>query len=89
MKEGKEMKKAYSKPEIVFESFSLSVSIATCDNEAVHDGPKWTCKGYEDDQFGVILFLDLGSGCQTAVAEGEWNGLCYHTTTINLNLFGS
>ncbi len=85
------MKKVYTKPEIMFEDFSLSTMIASCGNEATHDASlgKWGCKGYYDDQFGVVLFTSDFNGCKYVEADGDFNGYCYDVPQISLNLFGS
>lgn len=87
------MKKTYTKPEIVFENFSLSVSVAACQHEASFDGDKWTCKGYymgESDFDGPLaVFIDGWNGCLYVPDDGEHNGICYHVPMEQLNLFGS
>ena len=87
------MKKAYSKPEIVFESFSLSTSIATCRMEASFDASlgKWGCKGYkiETDDGNLVIFMSDYNGCQWVEADGDFNGICYDVPSDPLNLFGS
>ena len=57
------MKKAYKKPEIMFESFASSVNIAlNC--EAIVDGPNSGYCGFDRGEGVGILFLDmLGSEC--------------------------
>ena len=89
------MKKAYAKPEIIFESFSLSQNIAAgC--EVQTDTPSRNQCGLE---WGPdILFLDsmgnvcTGAGKVTSVGgDGEANGICYHVFSNNgeRNLFTS
>lgn len=84
------MKKVYTKPEIMFEDFTLSTSIASCGFEATHDTSlgKWGCKGYQL-RSGDIVFMAEYNGCVTVEADGDYNGYCYHVPTISLNLFGS
>lgn len=87
------MKKAYTKPEIVFESFSLSQNIAAGCEEKTNTPAQGQC-GIE---FGAeILFLDTaGSLCTDKIknvgGDGEYNGLCYHVFSNNgeYNLFNS
>ena len=88
------MKKAYSKPEVVFESFSLNVSIATCENEPVFsDSVEGGCKGYFDSAFGAVIFVDANSGCVFHDGDKEFgtgdNTICYHVPINSANLFGS
>jgi len=85
--------KKYTKPMIVFESFSLSNSIAACDNQVSYsESLGKNCKGYYDDQFSVVLFLHDYEGCEYVDQDDDpkdVNGLCYHVPTVSLNLFGS
>ena len=85
------MKKAYSKPVIYFESFSLSQSIAAgC--EVISDTPGGVTFG------PFVLFFDAeGSACTgdgralDQGGDGEKNGICYHVFSNNgkWNLFNS
>lgn len=86
------MKKAYSKPDIVFEDFSLSTNIAAgCEeNPSAFSsgtqpcGVKWAA--------GVYIFTDEIDGCNRKLVDGqqgEYNGLCYHNPTSNYNVFYS
>ena len=84
------MKKAYEKPEIVFENFSLSTNIAAgCEVKTNLPGNK-TC-GL--DFSGVIIFLDGMTGCTETVTntggDGSYNGICYHVPSGKNNLFNS
>ena len=83
------MKKAYSKPEIVFESFTLSTNIAgDCDikTNTPSDGK---CGVENNNGFDIeVLFITNENGCTTKVQDG-YNGLCYHTPTEDKNLFNS
>ena len=87
------MKKAYSKPDIVFEDFSLSTNIAAgCEenptNSTHNCGVKWAA--------GIFIFLSAETGCNRIIVDGsktenlvddENNGLCYHNPTVNYNVF--
>lgn len=89
------MKKAYSKPEIVFENFSLSQNIAG-DCEVQTDAH---AKGQCGFDFGpFVVFLDAansdctGDGRVTDYGgDGDYNGICYHVFNNNgeYNLFNS
>ena len=81
------MKKVYRAPEIVFESFSLNVSIATgCAAEA--NATKGTC-GYQLG-WDMIIFLEGIYGCADVVEEPKDNdGYCYHNPSDDTRLFGS
>ena len=81
------MKKAYSKPEIFFEDFSLSTNIAAgCElfpNFAENEcGVKWSK--------GKMLFVTGVTGCTTIVEdESEGNDFpCYHNPS-DPNVFNS
>lgn len=87
------MKRAYSQPDILFESFSLYTSIASGDC-----GVKITTQF--DGECGLpygdkIVFTDQVNGCK---AEGSiivsdenaiFNGLCYHVPIGSMSLFNS
>ena len=82
------MNKTYTKPDIMFEDFSLSTSIA--DNCSVKMGTfhQWSCHV----QFGTMkVFTSEVIGCRQpgciVVDSGEFNGLCYHVPTNNKNIF--
>lgn len=81
------MKKLYSKPDIHFESFSLSTSIAsTCEVKTYHPS-----NGVCGLKFGSqFIFTEEIEGCTTKIVEGEaYDGLCYHNPSENNNLFNS
>lgn len=81
------MKKLYSKPEIVFESFSVSSNIAVEVCGIDTDIPKRDTCGIEMDG-GVKAFLDGVSVCNYPITDGA-NGTCYHNPTDSTRLFGS
>ena len=79
------MKKTYSKPDIVFEDFSLSTNIAAgCDyvptNQSEGCGVQW----------GHNWIFTSELSCSTPITEGDpdYNGICYHNPTDN-NVFYS
>lgn len=81
------MKKTYSAPDIVFESFSLSVSIAACAVETNYG--QYEC-GYKHDPENII-FVSGVSGCKEVVEDGDpvFDGVCYHVPAEDKQLFGS
>lgn len=82
------MKKTYSKPDILFEDFSLSVSIAAnCEEET--NFAKDQC-GYRFAP-GMVIFLEGVTGCTTKIEDGSdsYNGICYHNPSDINNLFNS
>lgn len=82
------MKKAYSAPDIVFESFSLCVSIASCD--VIEKGATKGSCGYKWDA-ETKLFTTTLEGCTDLIEDGsgDWNGICYHVPTSDKDVFGS
>lgn len=84
------MKKAYSKPEIVFENFSLSTNIAG-DCEVKTWLPSNNTCGMEFTGIDGNVFLTDMNGCAFQVGEGgdgEFGNICYHVPYGD-NLFNS
>ena len=87
------MKKVYSKPEIMFEDFTLCTNIAAgCEEQDVlPSSGKQGC----GIAFGPLVIFVSGvcSSTQgvTAVGtdDGEYNGICYQVPTTGVNIFGS
>lgn len=83
------MKKAYNKPEIMFENFVLSTSIA--DDCGIDIGPARGSCGYGIR--GETVFV-LDGGCTTGPQSVDGSGeaihdsICYHTFDGN-NVFNS
>lgn len=85
------MKKVYSKPEIMFEDFTLSVNIAGDCEEKTNNPSNSTCGM---DFSGLKVFLDGMGGCSdipvdNVGGDGEFNGICYHVPSGDKNLFNS
>ena len=83
------MKRTYSKPDVVFESFSLSTSIATgCEFQL--NLPNSNGCGYMASS-GYIVFMEHVQGCAVKVNGGEpiADGLCYQVPNESRNLFDS
>lgn len=89
------MKKTYSKPEIVFESFSLSTNIAGDCETKTNTQYSGSC-GYP--LRGEVLFILGMYGCTTGPQEsiaGDGSTIigndevCYHVPTSYNNLFNS
>ena len=79
------MKKIYSKPEITFESFAASTSIAAgCEFKTTLQGPD-AC-GYPTRN-GVIFMSDI-SGCEYHQPD-NYDSLCYHVPIDTTNIFNS
>ena len=81
------MKKNYTKPYIVFESFSLSQNIAAGCEVKTSTPSQMQC-AYEDD-FGTPIFLESVSACVSKVQESDNDTLCYHVPIESNNLFNS
>lgn len=81
------MKKVYSKPQIIFESFELSKSIAAgCEyfSKTLSDASFCT---FEDPETGWNIFIndncEVGSDLLT---DGD---ICYHVSTDDKTIFNS
>ena len=76
------MKKMYSKPEIMFESFAMSTNIAGDCEIKTNTPSKGTCayKMQSSDEFlgEVNVFVTGIQACDYKEPEG-YNGVCYHT----------
>ena len=85
---GCEMRKAYSKPDIGFESFALSESIAAgCEERPFNFLENCGVKYGKQ-----IIFTDAIQNCTRKVIDGqqgEYNGLCYHNPSASYNVFVS
>ena len=74
------MKKAYSKPEIMFEDFTLTNSI-TVGCKALVGAPTAGQCAYEviTSRDTKYIFTDTMTGiCTSTESDDEYNGLCYH-----------
>lgn len=78
------MKKVYTKPGIIFESFELAQSIASCvliqQNQA-----DYVCPVKVPEWGGMTYFT---SACDMTPPGGN-DGVCYHVPTEDNNVFGS
>lgn len=82
------MKKRYSKPEIMFESFTTSTNIAAGCENIFGLYSRGVC-GIPTNVPGMTIFNE-GSGCTVqGNDESVHNGLCYHVPTAGDNLFNS
>lgn len=83
------MKKIYSKPDIVFESFSLFTSIAAPCKIRNWQPTQGTCAF---DIAGEKVFLADVNGCTNGglvIQIDGSNGICYHVPTAAAALFNS
>lgn len=78
------MKRLYSKPTIVFESFALSSSVSSGCTVASGNQSNLTC----GVKFGNgSIFVEGVSGCGRVVGDGD--GACYHVPADPFHVFGS
>ena len=84
------MRKTYSKPEIMFEDFTLCANIAAGCEKKVNNPSQYACgvpmTGGETVFSDTICDYTPGSLGQ---ADDQWDGFCYHHPTENANLFNS
>lgn len=80
------MKKTYSKPDIVFEDFSLSSSIAGTCNVIVNNSVENSC-AYFDERNNKYVFTNEIAACTTKNQDGD--GICYHIPLESNDLFNS
>ena len=84
------MKKTYSHPDILFESFSLCSSIAGsgCAHN-ITTQYSGTCAVMFGDK--AVFTEQVGNICAVKVADGSaiFNGLCYHVPTDMNSVFNS
>ena len=82
------MKKSYTEPQIVFESFALNSSIAqTC---AFNVTTQYN--GVGEVMFGNrAVFVNGINACKVKVEDGSplFNGLCYHVPVAQNSIFNS
>lgn len=84
------MKKNYSKPEIMFEDFSLSTNIASCSIK-IEGHSQGACAYTIYDEFGGEdkVFLSEMGACSYKEVDGDYNGICYHSFADDKTLFNS
>ena len=81
------MKKTYTKPEIIFESFSFSTNIAGDCGILYSVSSEGVC-GF--DYGGEFIFLTNISGCTKKLeADDNTSGFCYHNPYDVNRLFNS
>lgn len=82
------MKKVYSKPQILFESFTLSANIAAGCEVKTNTPSQYQC-AYGEDDFGQPIFVEGVTACVSKPQGGDYNGICYHNPYDSNNLFNS
>lgn len=81
------MKKHYEAPEILFEDFSLSSSIALNCQEIIGNPTQDACAYIT--RTGLHIFMSSMDVCTTTEDDGEYNGFCYHNPESGIALFNS
>lgn len=79
------MKKVYSKPEILFENFALSLNIANagCEiRDPHHELLAFTGMG-ADGGVGYAFTNSCDVNMDNGSGDGEHNGICYHVFSSN------
>ena len=80
------MKKTYVKPQVYFEDFQLSASIAAgCEVTTTLQTAEGQC-GFDDGAH--IIFIQGYTGCVYGQDESS-SSICYHVPDQNYNLFTS
>ena len=85
------MKKEYSKPEIAFEDFTMSTSIAVGCEIIISTPNSDTCGYAYEGGYGQTMFTEAAGTtvCNLAVDDDETNGFCYHVPVEGNNMFNS
>ena len=83
------MRKAYSKPEIFFEDFSLTTNI-TAGCEYIANATENKC-GYSVANSGIVVCADTAycTYTQGVTDDKSYNGVCYNNPSDSNNLFSS
>ena len=82
------MKKQYTAPEILFEDFTMSASIAAGCELSIDTQSAYVCAV----KFGKkMLFVEGVNACNTYEVPigSEYDGFCYHNPSDSNNLFNS
>ena len=79
------MKKTYVKPQIAYESFQLSTSIAASCALLGSVSAQYICPVY-DEELGLNYFADSTALCDTVPANSK---ICYDVPMENFNIFSS
>lgn len=82
------MKREYSRPDIMYEDFSLSAGIAAGCEKIISTHTSDQCAMRFGD---MMLFVGTVSACLDPVVDGspDYNGLCYHVPIDTKNIFNS
>ncbi len=86
------MKKVYTAPQILFESFTMSTNIAGNCEGIVGNPTQGTCAVIGTGS--QAIFTDTVTACEFTPdtfgqPEDQWDGFCYHVPSEYNNLFNS
>jgi hypothetical protein len=79
------MKKHYEKPDIMFDNFTMSESVANC--EVRSNFGQGTC-GVEMTE-SLTMFTNTVDVCNIKYQDGEYDRLCYDVPMDSYNVFRS
>lgn len=82
------MKKAYVKPQIAYESFQLSTSIASGCALLGSNAARYICPVTDPDSGFTLFADDIASPCDTAPVGGN-DTVCYDVPVANWNVLSS
>lgn len=85
------MRRKYEAPEILFEDFSISTSIAGNCEHIIGNQSRGTC-GLTGFGPKPIFTSDFPTACKKEVVDGGatgLDGLCYHIPSSDYNIFNS
>ena len=82
------MKKIYSTPDIMFESFALSENISNVNANCTRNITNMYSGGCGFLWEGQILFTTTAAGCRNKLPDGAY-GICYHVPTGDNKVFNS
>ena len=85
------MKKAYTKPEIFFESFTASSALANNCEVPFNLAAQYVCGIPDENGVGLAIFdPSLGGSCVVpGTNDAKYDGFCYHIPEEAYNLFRS
>lgn len=82
------MKKKYTKPAVVFESYELSANIAAGCEVMTNTATQNQC-AYSIPGVPHAMFVEGVQNCVSKPEGGVFNGICYHIPIETNNLFNS
>lgn len=83
------VKKAYSKPELIYESLALSQDISSsCEGIAMFGENVCPVRFIGEDNFQLMIFQNKDHGCEYCPPNPD-DFLCYHAPSEMNNVFAS